>query len=141
MTNDNHSELEPTEQTPLVNDATGSAARDVEDHVGLSNAAVPSNGRSRAWGRMTTEIVVCILILVITTSAGFLNIPMTRIYEDILCRKFYGRSSGERGPIREDMCKEDAIQSELAYLFAVMHTINAAISCLVAMPWGIAADR
>ena len=66
---------------------------------------------------------------------------MTQIYENILCRKFYGGSIDETDPTRGERCKDDRIQSELAYLLAVTNALGAAVSCLVAMPWGLAADR
>jgi hypothetical protein len=67
---------------------------------------------------------------------------MTRIFEDIICRKYYDqiRSRGDE-PIDEAMCKVDAIQSELAYLFAITASLNALFSVISALPWGIAADR
>ncbi|KAI0160195.1 major facilitator superfamily domain-containing protein [Xylariaceae sp. FL1272] len=85
--------------------------------------------------------VLCASIFVGSASGGFLNIPMTRIFEDVLCRQYYNQTHSLDGPIDEEMCKVDIIQSRLAYLFAIMAALNAGLSCLVALPWGIAADR
>lgn len=65
----------------------------------------------------------------------------TRIFEDILCRQYYGQIQVHDEPISEDMCKIDAIQSKLAYLFAIQASLSAGVSVLAALPWGIAADK
>ncbi|KAI8963498.1 MFS general substrate transporter [Daldinia sp. FL1419] len=85
---------------------------------------------------------LCYLIVFVGSLAGgFQQIPMTRIYEDILCREYYGKSPASDEPIDEGLCKKDAIQSELALLFAFLEALNAGIGCLVALLWGIIADR
>ncbi|KAI1412845.1 MFS general substrate transporter [Hypoxylon sp. FL1857] len=88
-------------------------------------------------------VIGLFLLVVFTASAAdaFKQIPMTRIFEDILCHEYYGKAPGSDGPIDEKLCKADAIQSKLAYLFAVLEALNAGISCLVALLWAIVADR
>ncbi|KAI1817720.1 MFS general substrate transporter [Poronia punctata] len=84
--------------------------------------------------------VLCIVIFVGSAAGGFQNMSMTRIFEDILCRRHYERIHSRDQPISEEMCKVDTIQSELAYLLAIMNSFNAGFSVIAALPWGIAAD-
>ncbi|KAI1737058.1 major facilitator superfamily domain-containing protein [Xylaria scruposa] len=86
-------------------------------------------------------IILYIIVFVVSASGGFQNISMTRIFEDILCRQYYDRGGDNQDPIKEDMCKINAIQSKLAYLFAIQASLNAGASMLTALPWGIAADK
>ncbi|KAI2470770.1 MFS general substrate transporter [Annulohypoxylon bovei var. microspora] len=88
-------------------------------------------------------IVSLFFLIIFAASAAdaFKQIPMTRIFEDILCHEYYDKTSGLDAPIDEELCKFNAIQSNLAYLFAVLESLNSGISCLVALLWGIVADR
>ncbi|KAI8626240.1 MFS general substrate transporter [Xylariaceae sp. FL1651] len=139
--NDN---AETTEQTPLVPKgpnpgsvhASASGNRERADSIASLASAVPKVRRPG-----TIVSILCGIILVAASQGGFQNIPMTRIFEDILCRQYYDQIRSRDEPIDEEMCKVDAIQSQLAYLFAIMASLNAGISCLAALPWGIAADR
>lgn len=66
---------------------------------------------------------------------------MTRIFEERFCREYYSSIRSPSNPLDEELCKVDIVQSRLAYLFAINAFIDAAIGCLVAMPWGLVADR
>ncbi|KAL7619931.1 hypothetical protein AAE478_010478 [Parahypoxylon ruwenzoriense] len=81
------------------------------------------------------------IIFISSAADAFRQIPMTRIYEDILCHEYYNSTQSQDKPIDEELCKEDVIQSRLAYLFAVLESLNAGISCLVALLWAVVADR
>ncbi|ETS78342.1 hypothetical protein PFICI_10404 [Pestalotiopsis fici W106-1] len=98
--------------------------------------------------------IMCVLIFFGSSSGGFTGITMTRILEDRFCREYYYGATQSLGggggggdddasfqPIDEDLCKVDVIQSRLAYLVAVHSFIEAAVGCVVAMPWGFVADR
>ncbi|KAH7032713.1 major facilitator superfamily domain-containing protein [Microdochium trichocladiopsis] len=96
-----------------------------------------------------TVILLCAIIFTASAAGGFQGLPAARTFEDILCRQYY--DSGEPAqadstpvvslPPGEDECKNSVIQAKLVYLFAVNNAATAAISCLAAMPWGIAADK
>ncbi|KAI1468226.1 MFS general substrate transporter [Daldinia caldariorum] len=147
-----------TERTPLVGTSGAS------ENSGIQGSPTPVStpswkpGQSRSpavassisdantalsWRYSPSFILgLCYLIVLVGSLAGgFQQIPMTRIYEDILCHYYYGKSPGSGGPIDEALCKKDVIQSELAYLFAFLEALNAGIGCLVALLWGIIADR
>ncbi|KAI1323370.1 MFS general substrate transporter [Xylariaceae sp. FL0255] len=142
---DDISEITITEQTPLVRKSPTLETDAIPtDQPGIFSSLPPFPTAIRR--PQNPDLLVGILTLVIfiaSASGGFLNIPMIRVFEDILCRQYYDkiRNREDGAPIDEGMCKVDAIQSELAYLFAVMAALNAGLSCLSALPWGIAADR
>ncbi|KAI1207614.1 MFS general substrate transporter [Annulohypoxylon truncatum] len=82
-----------------------------------------------------------IIIFAVSAADAFKQIPMTRIFEDILCHEYYDAAFAPDAPIDEELCKVNAIQSNLAYLLAVLESLNSGVSCLVALLWGIVADR
>ncbi|KAI8242176.1 Efflux pump ustT [Colletotrichum sp. SAR 10_99] len=131
---------EPTESTPLIA-ADGSPRR-------------PGAGRGRADSliRAANTIhvpkvhnpnvivgIFCAIILLGSAAGGLWTIPTTRKVEDIVCRHYYDVLSNEN--IDESLCKEDAIQSKVAYIFAVYSALQASIGAICAFPWGIVADR
>ncbi|OTA66072.1 MFS general substrate transporter [Hypoxylon sp. EC38] len=137
-----------TESTPLVGapsvseiseNPTSTWKRDHSRSPTLASIASIGLPRPHKSG----AVVGLFLLIVFAASAAdaFKQIPMTRIFEDILCHEYYGKTPGEDGPIDEQLCKADAIQSKLAYLFAVLEALCAGISCLVALLWAIVADR
>ncbi|KAI1258694.1 major facilitator superfamily domain-containing protein [Xylariaceae sp. FL1019] len=132
------------ERTPLVSQpgATQGSAKAVSAKRSyLTSLRSVLNGFPRARSPNAIVAVLCVSIFIGSASGGFLTIPMTRVFEDILCRQYYDQPHRHEGPIDEEMCKVDTIQSRLAYLFAIMAALNAGLSCSVALPWGIAADR
>jgi MFS transporter, PCFT/HCP family, solute carrier family 46 (folate transporter), member 1 len=56
-------------------------------------------------------------------SSSFLNIPLTRLIEDNLCR----RHDWQGAPIDEGRCKTDDIQSTLAYLNGSLPLVEAIV--------------
>ncbi|KAI1803184.1 MFS general substrate transporter [Daldinia bambusicola] len=144
-----------TERTPLVGTSENSGIQGSPTPAstpswkpGQSRSPTVASSTSDAdislsWRYSPSFILgLCYLIVLVGSLAGgFQQIPMTRIYEDILCHYYYGKSPTSGEPIDEALCKKDAIQSELAYLFALLEALNAGIGCLVALLWGIIADR
>ncbi|KAI0906277.1 major facilitator superfamily domain-containing protein [Ustulina deusta] len=144
---DEHETADMTEQTPLIAappatsgfpqaHANGPRLRGKTSPVAWLARAVPTAQKPGA-----VVFILCVVIFVGSAAGGFQNMPMTRIFEDILCRQYYDQIHSHGEPIDEDMCKDAAIQSKLAYLFAIMSSLNAAVSVLAALPWGIAADK
>jgi hypothetical protein len=85
-------------------------------------------------------IILCVAIFLISCSSGFIVLPLTRLVEDILCHDYYDvKTSSE--PIDERLCKEDAIQKKLAYIFAIHASLYAVVGFVAAFPWGVAADK
>ncbi|RFU29458.1 hypothetical protein B7463_g6868, partial [Scytalidium lignicola] len=64
-------------------------------------------------------------------------VPITRILEDIICRRYYDLPH----EIDEKLCKIDVIQSQLAYINGTLSTLEAAVGLFFAFPYGILADR
>ncbi|KAK7985378.1 major facilitator superfamily transporter [Apiospora saccharicola] len=85
--------------------------------------------------------LICGVLLVASSSGGFLYIPMTRLVEDAVCHKFYGQVQSADNPIDEKLCKLDSIQSDVAFIFATYELVQSLCGFLAAFPWGIAADR
>lgn len=84
--------------------------------------------------------LLCAIIFVAASSAGFSQIPLVSLVEDAFCRQYYG-GRAQYVPIDEDLCKVDYIQSNVAFTFAVSGALDAVVGFLAAVPWGIAADR
>lgn len=106
-----------------------------------SIASFPSIEIPKVQNPNTAVAIMCALIFVASGSGGFFNIPMTRIFEDRFCQEYYSSIILNKEDIDEELCKVDVVQSRLAYLFAIDSLIGAAMGCLVAMPWGLIADR
>ncbi|RYP10649.1 hypothetical protein DL764_000533 [Monosporascus ibericus] len=88
--------------------------------------------------------LLCIIVFVTTCSNGFIDTPLTRIIEDILCRRYYS----SRGPhplggdqIDEKLCKENIIQTDLQDIISTMNMLSSIAAFVAAFPWGLAADR
>ncbi|KAK9413149.1 putative Major facilitator superfamily transporter [Seiridium unicorne] len=132
------------ETAPLLNSGDGAASatthRPRRDRT-TSIASMASINVPQARNPNTILAIICGLIFVAAGSGGFFTIPMTRIFEDRFCQEYYSRMRSRDEPIDEDLCKVDIIQSRLSTMFAVNSFIEAAIGCLVAMPWGFVADR
>lgn len=82
----------------------------------------------------------CAIILVFQASQSFLDIPLIKVLEGIVCRQFYQVDDPSQ-PIDEALCRADGVQGKLAFLFAVNSSLDAGLSGLLALGWGIAADR
>lgn len=99
----------------------------------------------KAHSGETIVALLCVVLFVIMCSTGFYIIPLTRIIEDVVCRQYYldnpAELGGGAGPIDEKFCKLPPIQSDVAFVFAVIEAAGSAVSILAALPWGIVADR
>ncbi|KAI1331335.1 MFS general substrate transporter [Xylariaceae sp. FL0255] len=90
--------------------------------------------------------LLCAIVFVASMCDGFVDLPLTRILEDILCRGFYDKdvnTTGKLGmpPIDEKLCKENAIQEQLAFIIALQQTLTSIVGFFAAFPWGLAADK
>ena len=86
-------------------------------------------------------LVMCLLVLCFATVATISAAPEMRILEDNICRQYYRDAQQNDAPIDEDLCKQDEIQSKLAYLVGYLTTFEAVIGLAVAFPYGIMADK
>ncbi|KXJ90296.1 major facilitator superfamily transporter [Microdochium bolleyi] len=141
-----------TERTPLVgstaNDNNGPRTpRQRRPFMHLRGTSIASIAESikipKAHSPRTIITLLAIIIFFAAGSGALQQMAATRIFEDIFCRQYYAdKTEIQLGdPIDEKLCKEDDIQSNLAYLFAVSMSIDAIVGCVSALPWGAAADR
>ncbi|KAI0596519.1 major facilitator superfamily domain-containing protein [Biscogniauxia sp. FL1348] len=142
----------PTEGTPLLH-AEDHQDRDQDQDPGSSPADGIHVHVPRAHKGSVVVNVLCLIILVATSATGFIAIPFTRLAEDVLCRRYYGVEQQQQGgpgvgigagaanPIDEGLCKENSIQSRLAFVMAIHSALEAVAGLLAAFPWGLAADR
>ncbi|KAI2616835.1 MFS general substrate transporter [Hypoxylon sp. NC1633] len=143
-------EITVTERTPLIGNSDASEAPETPTsawkpgHSSSSTvASVASDSITEPTANKPGAVVGLILLIIFVASAAgaFQQVPQTRIFEDVLCREYYNRTAGSGEPIDEVHCKVNEIQSKLAYLLAILEALNAGLSCLVALFWGIVADR
>lgn len=111
------------------NSGTAPAARPRPDSQHSRSPAPPSQQRSdtrprsRFWPR--AAILCGALSLVADLGDGLTAAPEVRLLETAVCRDYYlARDPSLVGPpplryVREELCKRDAIQVELAYLRAL----------------------
>ncbi|KAI9647841.1 hypothetical protein NHQ30_004229 [Ciborinia camelliae] len=99
--------------------------------------------------RHSPRIIVLLLttIVFIIGFGGYLAwIPSIRIYEDLLCRRYYEELQGQGGigsssMIDESRCKGNEVQEELNILTAVLETLKSLPGMLMAVPYGLLADK
>lgn len=130
------SDDEPTESTPLVSARRPGTGRSRTDSIlrAAQNIHVP-----KVHNPDLIVGIFCGIILVGAGAGGLWTIPATRMVEDIVCRSYYDVLISD--DIDESQCKEDAIQSKVATIFAIYGALQASIGAAAAFPWGIVADR
>ncbi|RWA06824.1 hypothetical protein EKO27_g8282 [Xylaria grammica] len=101
----------------------------------ISNIQIP-----RPQNITNVTNVLYFITFIASYSGGFIELPLTRLIEDLICHEYYDVESKTQ-PIDESLCKEDSIQKELAYLLAVQSTLYSIIAFVAAFPWGLAADK
>lgn len=84
--------------------------------------------------------LLAVIIVVASSANGFVTIPLTRLVEDAFCHQYY-KEQDYRVPINEDLCKEEAIQTNVAFVLAIAGALECVVGILAALPWGIVADR
>ncbi|KJK63126.1 MFS like protein [Aspergillus parasiticus SU-1] len=92
--------------------------------------------RASGWTpSVLTYLVICNFLL--AGSGAFIGLPLIRLIEDNLCRRYMQRGSS----LDESLCKTNQIQSELAYLNGSLLLVEALVGLVVAFPFGVLADR
>ncbi|RDW79795.1 hypothetical protein BP6252_04433 [Coleophoma cylindrospora] len=90
--------------------------------------------------------VMVFTIFVLSFASTIMGLPALRIYEDIICHRYYENVSGLghiglEGKIDEGLCKGDEVQNELNIILGVKQFLTAVPAMLVAVPYGLLADR
>ncbi|KAJ6070454.1 hypothetical protein N7467_011773 [Penicillium canescens] len=90
--------------------------------------------------RLATFLLsLCIFFL--SGGSAMIQVPLTQLMEDNLCDQ-YLRETGWQGPFTDRaICKDDGIQSKLAYLNALLGVIESVTSLIVAFPYSALADK
>ncbi|KAE9364733.1 MFS general substrate transporter [Stipitochalara longipes BDJ] len=120
------------------------------DHTILEEAAPMLGERdedhpppSKYWFQVqrprTIALLLSFLIFLLCVAAALMTVPTTRILEDALCHIHYDVSG--TADIDEKLCKDDAIQSQLAYLNGLISMLEAIVGLIVAFPYGVLSDR
>lgn len=121
----------PSESSPLL-----ATDRPAPSTPGASHVHIPKVSSHKAILNL-----LLLVNLMASSAGGLINIPQVRLTEDVLCHEYYGRMSSLDVPIDEEMCKLEPIQSELAFILAVLSAFTAATGFVSAYPWSLLADR
>lgn len=81
----------------------------------------PQLRASRWTPSFLTYLVICNFFL--AGSGAFISLPLIRLIEDNLCRRYIQQGSS----LDESLCKTDQIQSELAYLNGSLLLVEAIV--------------
>ncbi|RAL13859.1 MFS general substrate transporter [Aspergillus homomorphus CBS 101889] len=93
------------------------------------------------------RLMVTLFAMLIAVEVGICmsNGPVTRIYESIACREYYSHYDptqiGANGQVDEDLCKIKEVQQDLAAVKGYMEFFDGTLSALLAIPYGLMADR
>ncbi|KAF3918097.1 hypothetical protein ABW21_db0207755 [Orbilia brochopaga] len=126
------------ETVPLLQPQTEGHDIDIDDDT--------EAGSVRTTRKALPIIALAILIMfVFNVGNQFITSPQVRIYEDIICRKYYDSHGGglypAGRPIPEEKCKIAPVESELALIRGLEPVFDAIPSLLAAIPMGMLADN
>ncbi|KAI1459471.1 MFS general substrate transporter [Annulohypoxylon moriforme] len=127
-----------TESTPLLTDER---PKRPSHNPRLSVASIASVHLPQVHNGWTIVNFLCVIAFLASSSSGFINIPVTAIVEDVVCRHYYGIKEDPGTLMDEKQCKDDSIQSKVAFIMALSGSLDAIVGFLAAFPWGLAADR
>lgn len=126
-----------TESSPLLADEPRSPVqRELPPVASIARIQLPQVHNGDGIVNM-----LCFITFAANAAGGLMGIPEARIVEDALCREYYGTKHSFEGPISEDMCKLEPIQSKLAYILATSVALDAIVAFSAALPWSIVVDR
>ena len=114
------------------------------DHA-FSDEAAPMLGErdedhpppSKYWFQVqrprTIVVLLSFVVLLLSMAASLMTVPTTRILEDALCHIHYDVEG--TAEIDEKLCKDDAIQSQLAYLNGLITMLEAVVGSYFRVGW------
>ena len=99
-----------------------------DDAPPVRDGETPPEKRLRGkWYQAKSPSVVvamlAIILFLLVLSATLALIPLVRLMEDGLCRKYYGTTE----PVEEEKCKVAEIQSQLAWLGGIAGVVDSVI--------------
>jgi hypothetical protein len=91
-------------------------------------------------------LILSLVAFLVVFAANLFIMPSERIFEDIICHRYYDNLQGIEHvaldrEIDEKMCKVDVIQAELAIVLGGNFVANAVPGMLLSFPWGLLGDR
>lgn len=80
--------------------------------------------KTSSWAPRTIVLFIIAVGFVIMSGNGLTNVPVVRIFEDIVCRHHYEKNPGAEARLLQDtidesLCKGQEVQGELAVLKGV----------------------
>ncbi|PLN79614.1 MFS general substrate transporter [Aspergillus taichungensis] len=106
--------------------------------LGTDQGPSPSTSRSQ---KRTVMIAASMLILACDFGFYLTTAPQTEIFQDIICRNYMATMERSPDKIPEVICKSEPVQSELALVNGWKETSDVLPGILMAIPYGVAADR
>lgn len=103
------------------------------------------NNAVREKLRIRLMITLFAIILFVETGNAMTSGPGTRIFEAIACRNFFNETDpsklGPDGQVPEEDCKIPEVQGEIAIIKGYLELFDGVASILLALPYGLLADR
>lgn len=99
--------------------------------------------------KINLKVIAIIFMNVLVANIGyFISItPLTRVFEDITCRRYFQESAqtlllnGTHGRPDEAQCKIPEVQGPVAQLFGVQTFLDGLVGILLGLYFGALADR
>ncbi|KAE8392302.1 major facilitator superfamily domain-containing protein [Aspergillus alliaceus] len=130
---------ETHEAEPLLQDHRLSISSRCEDDLALHPKAPLKKGRLSIF-------VICVLLVTFGDFAVLsINIPLTRLYESIICYQYYEQSDPSRidpgGNVPEQWCKIAPVQGDVALIRGYEALFTYIPGVILAIPYGLLADK
>ncbi|PHH70055.1 hypothetical protein CDD80_6273 [Ophiocordyceps camponoti-rufipedis] len=100
----------------------------------------PLLGRADSSRARSIVILLSLVVFCLSCFGSLGSVPLNRLLEDRICRR-YGADYARLSFIDEQVCKADAVQSQLAHLNGLLDTLEAVVGLLVAFPYGALSDK
>lgn len=95
-----------------------------------------------AYTRRRVVTTTFLMVILVDLAGFFLEAPQTKILEGIICSRYYNAAAAAAAPAPgEHDCTVGPVQSELATVAQMLNTFNRLPGLIVAIPFGILADR
>ncbi|KAF3938114.1 hypothetical protein ABW19_dt0207956 [Dactylella cylindrospora] len=138
------------ERTPLLHESRDQspgldAPETQQPRIVENDDATPPQISHTARKALPIIILAVVIIFVFDFANMLIQTPMIRIYEEIICRKYFDSQKSSLYPagteIPEDECKIAPVQRELALIMGMEPVFDAIPSILVTIPLGMIADN
>ncbi|KAJ5106730.1 Major facilitator superfamily domain general substrate transporter [Penicillium angulare] len=90
--------------------------------------------------KWTSIYLLSICVFFLCASDTLLSVPLTQLIEDNICRQDVKKIM-DLSLITEGFCKNDHIQTKLAYTTSSLPVVEAIVGLITAFPFGVLADR